>query len=161
MKLIFTLNGEERSCTIEPDEKLLTTLRNLGTTSPKKGCGEGACGSCAVLLNGTLVNSCITFSATCSGAHVTTVEGLGHPNDPHPIQEEFVKAGAVQCGFCTPGMIMATKALLDSNPDPDRSQIMSALDGNRCRCTGYVKIFEAVGNAAERLSTSKGDGGKP
>lgn len=151
MELHLTLNGERRTCVVDPDEKLLHTLRNLGLTSVKKGCGEGSCGTCVVILNGKLVNSCVVFTASCDGSEITTVEGLGDPLRPHLLQTEFVQAGAVQCGFCTPGMILAAKVLLDHNPTPTREQILQALDGNRCRCTGYVKILDAVQNAAQAL----------
>ncbi len=156
MNVTLILNGERRSCDVEADEKLLSTVRDLGCTSVKKGCGEGTCGTCVVILNGKLVNSCVLFTAACDGADITTVEGLGDPLDPHSLQTEFVKAGAVQCGYCTPGMILATKVLLDHTPNPTREQVMSALDGNLCRCTGYVKIFDAVHNAAELLNQPKG-----
>ena len=156
MNVTLLLNGERRSCEVEADEKLLTTLRNLGCTSVKKGCGEGSCGTCVVIQNGRLVNSCVVFTGSCDGSEITTVEGLGDPLDPHTIQSEFVKAGAVQCGYCTPGMVLATKVLLDHNPNPTREQIMVALDGNLCRCTGYVKIFDAVKNSAAALNNRKG-----
>lgn len=152
MEITILVNNVKYICDVEPDEKLLTTIRNLGLTGTKKGCGEGTCGTCLVLLDGRPVNSCVVFAAAADGHKVTTIEGMGDAASPHVIQTEFVKAGAVQCGFCTPGMILATKALLDVNPDPSHAEIVSALDGNLCRCTGYVKIVEAVVNSAVALS---------
>jgi len=151
VNITLTINGEKTSCTVAPDEKLIDTLRRHGRTDVKKGCGEGTCGSCVVLLNGRLVTSCIVFSAAADGGEILTAAGLGTANSPHLIQTSFVKAGAVQCGFCTPGMVMAAKALLDVVPEPNVDQIKTALDGNLCRCTGYVKIIEAVQNAARTL----------
>lgn len=155
MEITVVINDMKRTCRVEPDEKLLTTLRNLGLTGTKKGCGEGTCGTCLVLLDGRAVNSCVVFSAAVDGHKVTTIEGLGDAANPHTIQAEFVKAGAVQCGFCTPGMVLATKALLDARPNPTHAEILSALDGNLCRCTGYVKIVKAVENSAAVLATQQ------
>jgi len=152
VNVTLTVNGEKTTCAVLPDEKLIDTLRWLGHMEVKKGCGEGTCGSCSVLLNGRLVTSCIVFTAAVDGGEILTAAGLGTANDPHPIQTSFVKAGAVQCGFCTPGMVLAAKALLDTVPEPDVQQIKTALDGNLCRCTGYVKIIEAVQNAAKVLA---------
>ena len=129
-------------------------LRYLGFTGVKKGCGEGTCGSCVVLLDGQPVNSCVIFTAATVGRELTTIEGLGDVDDPHVLQQEFVNAGAVQCGFCTPGMVLAAKALLDKDPSPSDKAIKTALDGNLCRCTGYVKIIDAVKNAAAVLSSA-------
>jgi carbon-monoxide dehydrogenase small subunit len=156
MKVTLTINGEKIACEAPADEKLLDTLRRLGFTGAKKGCGEGTCGSCVVLIDGRPANSCLVFTASVEGRTVTTIEGLGDPAHPHPIEEEFVKAGAVQCGFCTPGMVLSAKALLDVNPSPTEEQIKAALDGNLCRCTGYVKIIEAVRNAAVRAAAQPG-----
>ncbi len=152
MRLAFTLNGRAFETEAEPDAMLVDVLRQAGVNSPKVGCGQGTCGACTVLLDGRAVPSCITFAALAAHRAVTTVEGLGTPRAPHPLQVAFVEAGAVQCGFCTPGMILAAKALLDETPRPTEAQIREALDGNLCRCTGYVKIVEAVGLAAARLS---------
>ena len=151
MDLTLYLNGATRKVTIQSGEHLSDTLRGLGCTGVKRGCGEGTCGSCAVLLNGRLVTSCTVFSATTDGSEITTIEGLGTISQPHPIQQAFVNAGAIQCGFCTPGMVLAAKALLDRTPNPTEDQIKLALDGNLCRCTGYVKIIEAVKEAATLL----------
>lgn len=152
MQITLTVNGENLTCDIEPGELLLDTLRDLGFTGVKKGCGEGTCGSCIVLVDGLPVNSCVVFSAAAAGRELTTIEGLGDVDNPHVLQQEFVNVGAVQCGFCTPGMVLAAKALLDKNPSPDETAIKEALDGNLCRCTGYVKIIDAVKNAAAALS---------
>ena len=151
MQIEITLNGEKRWFTTDPAESLLDLLRRYGLTGTKKGCGEGTCGSCLVLLDGEPVNGCLLFAPQAAGRDVTTIEGVGSVRAPHPIQEELVRAGAVQCGFCTPGMVLSIKALLDRDPDPDDEAIRLALDGNLCRCTGYVKIIEAVGTAARRL----------
>jgi carbon-monoxide dehydrogenase small subunit len=152
MKGILSINGAEATVTLRGDEVLLDVIRDLGYTEVKEGCREGACGSCLVLLEGVLVNSCQVLAASALGREITTVRGLGTFHHPHPIQEAFVEAGAVQCGFCTPGMVLATFALLSRNPRPTEDQIRHALDGNLCRCTGYVKIIEAVGLAAERMA---------
>jgi carbon-monoxide dehydrogenase small subunit len=146
------INGTELRASFRGNELLLDVLRNLGCTEVKEGCREGACGSCLVLLDGVLVNSCQVLAASALGREITTVKGLGTFHEPHPIQEAFVEAGAVQCGFCTPGMVLATFALLKKNPKPEEAEIRKALDGNLCRCTGYVKIIEAVKLAAERMA---------
>ncbi len=160
MKIKLTINGRERLSDVPEGERLLDTLRNLGYTGVKRGCDEGTCGTCVVLLDGKPVNSCMLFSHGSQGAEITTIEGLGTPQNPHPIQRAFVDAGAVQCGFCTPGMVLSTKALLDVNPDPTEDEIKLALDGQLCRCTGYVKIIDAVKRAASLLSEeSKVSGG--
>jgi len=146
------INDAELQISLSGDEVLLDVLRDLGCTEVKEGCREGACGSCLILLDGVLVNSCQVLAASALGRRITTVKGLGTIHQPHPIQEAFVEAGAVQCGFCTPGMVLATFALLKSNHRPTERQIRHALDGNLCRCTGYVKIVEAVKLAAERMA---------
>jgi len=147
----FSINGEEVTVSFRPDDTLLAVLRKYGFTEVKEGCREGECGSCVVLLDGMLVNSCQVFAASVRDKKITTVKGLGTMHEPHPIQTAFVEVGAVQCGFCTPGMICAAYALLEKNPDPDETEIRQALDGNLCRCTGYVKIIEAVRLAARRI----------
>jgi aerobic-type carbon monoxide dehydrogenase small subunit (CoxS/CutS family) len=149
----LSINGTEMRISLRGDEVLLDLLRGLGYTEVKEGCREGACGSCLVLLDGVLVNSCQILAASALGREITTVKGLGTFHQPHPIQEAFVETGAVQCGFCTPGMVLATFALLKKNPSPSEEQIGHALDGNLCRCTGYVKIIEAVKLAAERMAS--------
>lgn len=147
----FIINGIETNLTFEDDSTLLQVLRDSGHTDVKRGCDTGDCGACAVLLNGDLVNSCKVFAASAAGGEIITVQGIGTLHRPHTIQQAFVDAGAIQCGFCTPGMIMATYALLSKNLNPNDEEIRAALDGNKCRCTGYVKIFDAVRLAAERM----------
>jgi len=155
MERTFTVNGEQRTFCFETHETLLSALRKNGYTEVKSGCGEGSCGACLVLLDGRLVNSCQVFAATAAGKEITTVRGIGTIHRPHPIQEAFSDTGAVQCGFCTPGMVLASYYLLQQNPDPSEEEIKTALDGNLCRCTGYTKIIEAVQLAAKRMG---GDG---
>lgn len=152
MKLNVRINGVQHSVEIAPNAVLGDVLRQLGLTGTKLGCREGHCGSCMVLLNGMPVNSCLVLAAKTEGADITTIEGLGDIRSPHPIQEAFVEAGAVQCGFCTPGMVISTKALLDEDPHPSEERVREALVGNLCRCTGYVKIFEAVRLAEKKLA---------
>ena len=147
------VNGERRRADFPSEETLLHVLRSLGHTEVKKGCGEGQCGACVVLLDGRLVNSCQVLAASALEREITTVQGIGTVMAPHPIQTAFADAGAVQCGFCTPGMVLATFSLLKKNPKPTEEQIRHALDGNLCRCTGYVKIVEAVKLAAERMAS--------
>lgn len=147
----FIINGVERKFVFEPDATLLQVLRDNGNVEVKRGCDTGECGSCSVLLNGKLVTSCKIYAASVMGSEVTTVKGLGSIQKPHVIQQAFVDAGAVQCGFCTPGMVLATYALLNKNPDPTDEEIARGLDGNKCRCSGYVKIFDAVRLAAKRM----------
>jgi aerobic-type carbon monoxide dehydrogenase small subunit (CoxS/CutS family) len=158
MKSEFTVNGIKQTFTFEPDERLLITLRNHGYTEVKNGCLEGVCGACVILLDDKPVNSCQVLTASATGQTITTVRGIGTLHTPHIIQEAFVEAGAVQCGFCTPGMIIAAYALLRDNPDPSEEEIKNALDGNLCRCTGYVKIIEAVQLAAKRLRETQDNG---
>jgi len=161
MKLNITLNGEKRSFEIAPNALLLDVLRANGVKSVKKGCGEGFCGACAVLINGRPRNSCLVFAAHCEGSNIETVEGLGTPENPHPLQAAFVRHGATQCGYCNPGSIISAKALLDSNPQPTEEDVKEALDGNLCRCTGYLKRIEAILAASEVLKKSpKKTGGK-
>ena len=150
MKLQFTLNGKPTHCEAHPGELLAEVLRRLGCWSVKQGCQDGNCGACVVQLGGAAVNSCLVLAGQAEGAEVWTTEGLGSPTDPHPIQEELVRAGAVQCGFCTPGIVMATQALLERTPKPNDFEIRQALDSNLCRCTGYVKIIDAVKAVADR-----------
>ena len=145
VELTFKVNGETVFPRVHPQATLLEVLRNdLELTGTKYGCGEGECGACAVLLDGKLVNSCLVLAVECAGAEVLTIEGLKTNGRLHPIQQAFIDHGAVQCGFCTPGMIMATYALLLENPSPDEDQIKRGLEGNLCRCTGYRKIIDAV-----------------
>lgn len=145
VELAFTVNGEPMRLRVPPGATLLEVLReDLELTGTKYGCGEGECGACSVLLDGRVVNSCLILAQECDGSEVLTIEGLRSNGQLHPIQEAFVEYGAVQCGFCTPGMIMATYALLEANPSPSEEEIKRALEGNLCRCTGYRKIIDAV-----------------
>jgi carbon-monoxide dehydrogenase small subunit len=145
-----TINGEERELAVLPHRSLLDTLRNeAGLTGTKKGCDVGECGSCTVLMDGEPVNACLVLAAEVQGRHITTIEGLQpSPDEVHPLQEQFMQCGAAQCGFCTPGILMMAKHLLDHNPQPTEQEIRFAIAGNICRCTGYTKIIEAIGKAA-------------
>jgi carbon-monoxide dehydrogenase small subunit len=145
-KLIhLRVNGQEREVTVEPRQTLIDALRyELGLTGTKEGCGDGNCGSCTVLLNGQAVNSCLVFAIEVDGQDITTIEGLHQGGKLHPLQQAFIDEGAVQCGFCTPGMILTAKAFLDSNPCPTEAEVRLALAGNLCRCTGYDKIVRAI-----------------
>lgn len=130
---------------VEEDRTLLYLIREvLGLTGTKEGCGEGDCGACSVLLNGELVNSCLVLAVQADGKELLTIEGVGTEEHLHPIQHAFIDAGAIQCGYCTPGMVLATKALLDKVPNPSEEEIRRGLSGNLCRCTGYQKIVDAV-----------------
>ena len=148
--ITFTLNNDPVSLEVSSHSMLLEVLRDrLFLTGTKEGCGHGECGACTVLVNGRNVNSCLYPAFEVQGKAVLTIEGLlGPGNEPHPLQKSFAENGAVQCGFCSPGMILSAKALLDENPDPDEDQIRSGLSGNLCRCTGYVQIVSAVQKAA-------------
>ncbi|MDD2443165.1 MAG: (2Fe-2S)-binding protein [Desulfotomaculaceae bacterium] len=150
--LTFTLNGEITEVAVSPSDTLLDILRDkLNLVGSKKGCGKGECGACRVIMNGEAVNSCLVPALKASGANVETIEGIGSVEKFHPLQESFMDLGAIQCGFCTPGMIMSSKALLDKNPNPAMEDVREAISGNICRCTGYVKIEEAVLDAAKKL----------
>jgi aerobic-type carbon monoxide dehydrogenase small subunit (CoxS/CutS family) len=149
MKLHLTINGTPKILDVDPKATLIDVLREAGYKSVKFGCGEGNCGACAVLINGRPKNSCILFAGQVEGAEIVTAEGLGNPEHPHPLQQAFVDTGATQCGYCNPGSLLAAKALLDRHPDPTEDQVRDALDGNLCRCTGYVKRIEAVLLAAK------------
>jgi len=149
MKLSFELNGIEHYLDVEPGEPLLSFLRRLGMKSVKEGCGTGDCGACTVLLDGRAVRSCLMVAPQVQGKRVITLDGLGTVNDPHPLQEAFLECGAVQCGFCTPGMILVAYELLTRTSDPTPDDVRNAIAGNLCRCTGYVKIVDAVLRAAE------------
>ena len=149
MKISLTVNGERRETDVWGGESLLFALRErLGLPGSKNACEQGECGSCSVLLDGVLVCACLVLAAQADGHDVTTVEGLADGDRLHRVQEAFVEAGAVQCGFCTPGLVVATAALLERRPDPGEDEIREALSGNLCRCTGYQKIFDAVRAAA-------------
>ena len=145
----IVLNGEKRFFTVGQRETLLHLIRErAGLNGTKRGCDVGECGASTVIMDGKAVNSCCVFAAQCDGARVETIEGIGTPENPHPLQKAFMEAGAIQCGFCTPGMIMAAKALLDRVPHPSEEEIRTAMSGNLCRCTGYVKIEDAIKRAA-------------
>jgi carbon-monoxide dehydrogenase small subunit len=151
MRVVLNVNGERREAEVWEGESLLFALRErLGLPGSKNACEQGECGSCSVLLDGTLVCSCLVLAAQADGHSVVTVEGLARDGELHPVQEAFAETGAVQCGFCTPGLIVATVDLLEQNSDPSDDEIREALSGNLCRCTGYAKIFEAVQLAAGR-----------
>ncbi|TEB08401.1 Nicotinate dehydrogenase small FeS subunit [Pelotomaculum schinkii] len=154
--LSFILNGEKTVVEVAPSDMLVDVLRDkLLLTGTKKGCGKGECGACTVIINGEAVNSCMVPALKAEGAVVETIEGIGRPDKLHPLQESFMDHGAIQCGFCTPGMIMSSKALLDKNPAPSREDIREAVSGNICRCTGYVKIETAVSAAAKQIRESR------
>jgi carbon-monoxide dehydrogenase small subunit len=147
--MTLTVNGTPYEVALEPQQSLLQLLREeLHLTGTKEGCSEGECGACTVLLDGKTVDSCLIFALEAQGREVTTIEGLAQGDQLHPIQKAFAEYGAVQCGFCTPGMILVAKALLDSNPHPTELEIRQGISGNLCRCTGYVKIVEAIQAAA-------------
>jgi len=149
VRVELTINGERRETDVWAGESLLYVLRErLGLPGSKNACEQGECGSCSVLLDGRLVCACLVLGAQADGHDVVTVEGLGEDGELHQVQEAFAETGAVQCGFCTPGFIVATADLLDRNPSPSDDEIREALSGNLCRCTGYAKIFDAVRLAA-------------
>jgi carbon-monoxide dehydrogenase small subunit len=151
MKISLRVNGEEREADVWEGESLLFALRErLGLPGSKNACEQGECGSCSVVLDGELVCSCLVLAAQADGHEVVTVEGLAEDEQLHPVQEAFAETGAVQCGFCTPGLIVATVDLLARNSYPTDDEIREALSGNLCRCTGYAKIFDAVRLAASR-----------
>ena len=139
------VNGKDYSLNIDENARLIDLLRDeLGLLGTKEGCGEGECGACTVIMEGETVTSCLVMAFQAHGSEILTIEGLEEDGKPHPIQQAFIDAGAVQCGFCTPGMILSAKALLDKNPNPTREEIREGISGNLCRCTGYNKIVDAV-----------------
>lgn len=149
MKVELELNGERRSADVAPHESLLTALRErFGLAGSKNACEQGECGSCSVVMDGELVCSCLVLAAAAEGRVFRTVEGLATDGEMHPVQRAYVQAGAVQCGFCTPGLVVATEALLQANPEPTDPEVREALAGNICRCTGYGRILDAVQRAA-------------
>jgi carbon-monoxide dehydrogenase small subunit len=151
ISLRFKVNGEEVQGEFPTHFTLLRALRDLGFTEVKNGCEKGDCGCCTVFLGGRPVNSCLVLAAQANGREVTTIRSLGAPNRPHPLQENFIKYGAVQCGFCTPGMILSAQALLNKNPSPTRQEIREGIAGNLCRCTGYENIVDAIEATAKEL----------
>jgi carbon-monoxide dehydrogenase small subunit len=151
-----TVNGILYELSVQPWETLLAVIRErLGLTGTKEGCGLGECGACTVIMDGKTVNSCLVLAVEVDNRVITTIEGLANGDELHPIQEAFIKCGGLQCGFCTPGMIMSTKALLEQNPSPDEGDIRKAIAGNFCRCTGYTKIIESVKVAAKNTRRVK------
>ena len=149
----FTINGEKRKVQTTPSKRLLDLIRDdLHLTGTKEGCGKGECGACTVILNGELVASCLILAPQVDGAQIMTIEGLSREGELHPIQQAFIETGAVQCGFCIPGMILAAKKILDNNLHPGKNEIKRGISGNICRCTGYQKIFDAIKLAGEKLS---------
>ncbi|HBM14926.1 MAG TPA: (2Fe-2S)-binding protein [Lentisphaeria bacterium] len=155
-KISFTLNGEHKEFDVLPNERLLSLLRRNGFKGTKYGCLEGACGTCTVILDGKAVNSCLVFAFQVNGRSVQTVESLGIGEKLHEIQEALVSEGAVQCGYCTPGIVLSAKAMFDENPTPTVDEIKVQIDGNLCRCTGYEKILVAI----DKVSKSHNQGGK-
>jgi aerobic-type carbon monoxide dehydrogenase small subunit (CoxS/CutS family) len=149
MTIRLTVNGAPKEWSIAPGDLLLDVLRREGYFGAKRGCEKGECGACTVLVDGRAINSCLMFAAQADGRELLTIEGLANGDTLHPLQEAFLDHGASQCGFCTPGMILAAKALLDRNPNPSEEDVREAMTGNYCRCTGYVKPVEAVLAAAK------------
>jgi carbon-monoxide dehydrogenase small subunit len=155
--LTMTVNGNEIDVAVTPNTTLLEVLRDdLGFTGVKEGCSEGVCGACTVLMDGAPIRSCLTLALEAEGASITTIEGLASRGQLHPVQQAFIDQGAVQCGFCTPGMILSSKALLDRSPHPTDDDIKTALAGNFCRCTGYKKILDAVRSVATQSTAETG-----
>ena len=158
MKITITLNvnGKDYPLEVKPNEILLNVLRDrLGLMGTKYGCGIGECGACTVLLDGKAILSCQTLAFTADGKQITTIEGLERGGELHPLQQAFIDEGAVQCGYCTPGMILSAKALLDTNPDPSNEEIKQAIRGNLCRCTGYTNIVRAIKTASVEIKNSE------
>ena len=154
--LRFTLNGEEKSLEIEPGISALELIRDiLDLKGTKEGCGIGECGACTIIVDGKAVNSCLMFAAQMDGRTVLTVEGLGRDEELHPIQQSFIEHHAVQCGFCTPGFLMSAHALLEENPKPEHNEILKAISGNLCRCTGYQSIIAGIEDAASKYRKEK------
>jgi len=151
-KLIrLTVNDQDYEIAVKPNQTLADVIReDIGLTGTKKGCDVGECGTCTVILDGKPVNSCLVLAVQADGKHILTIEGLETNEGLHPIQQAFVEKGAVQCGFCTSGMILSAKSLLDQNPDADEHEIRTAISGNLCRCTGYQKIVEAIASVKDR-----------
>lgn len=151
-KIRMSVNGMECELEVKPWATLIDVLReDLGLTGTKEGCGMGECGACTIIMNGETVNACLVLAVEANGKNITTIEGLADGEKLHPIQQSFVEVGGLQCGFCTPGMILSTKALLDHNPNPTDAEIKKGLEGNFCRCTGYTKIVQSVRDAASKL----------
>jgi carbon-monoxide dehydrogenase small subunit len=161
LKIELTINGKKKEVEITTSTRLLDLIRDdLHLTGTKEGCGKGECGACTVIMNGALAASCLVLALQADGADITTIEGIGNDKCLDPIQEAFIETGAVQCGFCIPGMILAAKKLLEENPHPDEEEIKRGISGNLCRCTGYQKIVDAIKLAANRLSSSDSGSGE-
>ena len=153
IKVNLTVNNKEHEVEIKPNKRLLDLLRDkLKLTGVKEGCGVGECGACTVIMDGEIVNSCMVLAGQAEGAEIITIEDLESPEGMHPIQQAFIDAGAVQCGFCTPGMILSALNIIEKNSEPTREEIKDGLAGNFCRCTGYKQIIDAVELAAERMA---------
>jgi carbon-monoxide dehydrogenase small subunit len=151
----LNINGSAYDVVISPQDLLIDVLRQkLDLTGTKKGCGQGDCGTCTVLIDGRRALACLTLAIACEGRRILTIEGMEQHGALHPIQQAFIDKGAIQCGYCTPGMVLSAKALLDENPDPSEHEIKLGISGNLCRCTGYVKIVDAVRDAAGRLQAA-------
>ena len=157
-QIVLTVNGEEHDIEIEPNRLLLQALReDIGLTGTKEGCSIGVCGACSVTIDGRLVSSCLTLAVGCQGKEITTIEGLAKGGKLHPIQQAFLEYGGFQCGICTPGQIIAAKALLDSQPKPSEEEVKEWMSGNLCRCTGYYKILDSVMAVVQnKISTEHG-----
>jgi aerobic carbon-monoxide dehydrogenase small subunit len=154
--ITLTVNGEERKLEIDENLRLIDLLRDeLGLVGTKEGCGEGECGACTIIMDGQTVNSCMVMAFQADGSDITTIEGLERDGKLHPVQKAYMDVGAVQCGFCIPGMVLSTKALLDKNENPDEEEIREGLSGNLCRCTGYSKMLHATELAKEYLEEEK------
>lgn len=152
----LTVNGQKVEVNADENLRLLDLLRDeLGLVGTKEGCGEGECGACTIIMDGETVNSCMVMAFQAEGSEITTIEGLEREGGLHPVQKAYMDVGAVQCGFCIPGMVLSTKALLDKNPDPDEAEIREGLSGNLCRCTGYSKMLHATELAKEYLEEEK------
>jgi aerobic-type carbon monoxide dehydrogenase small subunit (CoxS/CutS family) len=158
MKTIsLNVNGKKYDLAVKPNDTLLDVIRGqIGLTGTKEGCGLGECGACTVVMDGRTVASCLILAEEAHGKNITTIEGLAQGEKLHPVQQAFVDMNGLECGFCSPGMIMSAKALLEENPHPTEDDIKRGLAGNICRCTGYAKIFEAVKTAADRMEEDKG-----
>ncbi|MEC9488935.1 MAG: (2Fe-2S)-binding protein [Halanaerobium sp.] len=156
LKVTLTVNGERRTLEVKARTRLIDLLRDgLRMTGTKEGCGKGECGACSVIMDGKLVPSCLILAKQADGTSIITSEGLNRDGQLHPIQKAFIESGAIQCGFCTPGMVLAALALLAENPRPSREEIRKGLAGNICRCTGYEKIIAAIELAAERINSGE------
>lgn len=155
LEVQVTINGKAIVLTIEPYDLLIDVLRREGYKSVKRGCDEGTCGACTIILNGRAVKSCILLAAQAHKGSIVTVEGIGTRDQPHPLQQSFVEEGAIQCGFCIPGILLSAKALLDSNHSPTNMEIKQAMDGNLCRCTGYSGQIKAIRSAAAKMRGEK------